>query len=277
MAQTTNNLKLAYIFSAIIIVLATTASAGGLLIENLYRDNLWTTSQWRGNDIVTLGIAVPILIGAVILAARGSQRAQLIWMAITHYMLYNFAFYLFAAAFNRFFLIYVALFALSILTCIFALPHIDVKGISQRFQDRTPAKAIAGYLLLVAVCLGGLWIGQAVSATISGQTPQVILDSGHPTNVVSAIDLSLLVPFFILGGIWLWQRRPWGYILGTIMTLSSATYTLALGTMSLTADKTVVAGAETLTPLWFSLSIMSLIAFLFLICNIAPVQSKPSP
>ena len=134
MAQTTNNLKLAYIFSAIIIVLATTASAGGLLIENLYRDNLWTTSQWRGNDIVTLGIAVPILIGAVILAARGSQRAQLIWMAITHYMLYNFAFYLFAAAFNRFFLIYVSLFALSILTCIFALPHIDVKGISQRFR-----------------------------------------------------------------------------------------------------------------------------------------------
>ena len=53
----------AYLLSFIIIILAIVASAGGLLLQDLYRDNLWVTSQWQGNDFVTLVVAVPVLVG----------------------------------------------------------------------------------------------------------------------------------------------------------------------------------------------------------------------
>ena len=46
-----------YILSIIIAVLATIASAGGLFLNGLYRDNHFVTSAWKGNDLITLFLA----------------------------------------------------------------------------------------------------------------------------------------------------------------------------------------------------------------------------
>lgn len=97
--------KLAYVLSAMITILTIAASAGGLFIDDLYRDNTLITAAWRGNDLVTLVVGVPLLVAALIFLRRGSQRAQLIWLGMLRYTLYNYAFYLFGASFNRFFLI----------------------------------------------------------------------------------------------------------------------------------------------------------------------------
>ncbi|MCX7593725.1 MAG: hypothetical protein N2235_08195, partial [Fischerella sp.] len=93
-----SKLKSAYVLSSIIAVLAGIAAAGGLFIDDLYRDNHYVTLGWFGNDWVTLVVAVPILVIALILSARGSQRAQLVWLGMLDYTLYNFGFYLFGAA-----------------------------------------------------------------------------------------------------------------------------------------------------------------------------------
>lgn len=264
----------AYWLSAIIAILATVASAGGLFIDDLYRDNAWSRSQFYGNDIVTLVVAVPVLTAALLLAGRGSQRAQLVWLGMMHYMLYNYAFYLFGAAFNWFFLIYAALFALSILGLIFALPNMNANEISQKFQASTPVKWISGYMFFVAVCLGGLWIALSLGFVFTGQVPQVITDSGHVTSVVFAVDLPLLVPYFVLAAIWLWQRQPWGFVLGTIINVSGAAYTLALAAMGITADKAVVAGATMLIPLWLLLTVASVVAAGLLLGNMQQTDLK---
>lgn len=67
-----------YILSWIIVVLAAIACAGGLFIEGLYHDNELIKTAWYGNDIVTLVMAVPILIIAIIYSRQGSERAQLV-------------------------------------------------------------------------------------------------------------------------------------------------------------------------------------------------------
>jgi hypothetical protein len=81
--------KATYFLSVLIAILATVVSAGGLFLNGLYRDNLFVTSAWKGSDLVTLFIAVPILVAALIFSRRGSQRAQLVWMGTLDYMLYN--------------------------------------------------------------------------------------------------------------------------------------------------------------------------------------------
>jgi hypothetical protein len=88
-------LKVAVLLSLIITILTFVAAVGGLVIQDLYRDNLFVTSGWFGNDLVTLVVALPILIITLILSVRGSQRAQLVWLGMLNYTLYNFAFYLF--------------------------------------------------------------------------------------------------------------------------------------------------------------------------------------
>jgi cellulose synthase/poly-beta-1,6-N-acetylglucosamine synthase-like glycosyltransferase len=217
---------------------------------------------------VTLVVAVPMLVAALILSIRGSHRATLIWLAMLNFMLYNYAFYLFGAAFNWFFLIYVLLFTLSIFALIFGLLNIDVNRISGRFQERTPVKWISGYLLFVAIGLSIIYISQSLAFVATGQLPEIVLKSGHPTSVIFALDLSLLVPVFTLGAIWLWKRRPWGYVLATMSAVKGATYTLVLTVVSLWGANAGVPGALEELPLWLFLTLAGLVASLFLLGNL---------
>jgi hypothetical protein len=91
-------LKTSWSISVLIAVLAALASLGGLLLPGLYRDNAFITTTWLGNDAVTLLLAVPLLAAALFFSAGGSRKAQLVWMGALDFMLYNYAFYLFGAA-----------------------------------------------------------------------------------------------------------------------------------------------------------------------------------
>jgi hypothetical protein len=254
--------------SAFIAALTIAASAGGLFLADHYRDNAFAASAWRGTDLATLTIAVPILVVALMLARRSSLRAQLVWLGMLDYTLYNFAFYLFGAAFNRFFLIYAALFTLSIFALIFGLSKMNVQEVAQRFASKTPVRWISGYMLFVAAGIGGLWIAQSLGFVFTGQVPQFIVDVGHPTSVVFALDLSLVVPFLVLGAIWLWQRRPWGYLLAAISCVKGTVYMLALAVASVFQAQVGFRAGLTQLPLWGALSSGFLAASLFLLSNV---------
>lgn len=258
--------KTSYILTIIIAVLATIASAGGLFISGLYRDNPLITSAWHGNDFVTLIIAVPLMVTSLIFTMRGSQKAQLVWIGTLGYMLYNYIFYLYGAAFNRFFLIYVLLFALSIYGLIFAMIKIDVNAINQKLHANMPVKWISGFMMFFAVLLGGLWIAISLSFVFNGQIPKPILQTDHPTGVVFATDLSLLVPALILGSTLLWKRHPWGYVLASIVLIKASTYGFVMIAMSV-FTYFELGTVDTLIPLWAFLGTGCLISCSYLLGN----------
>lgn len=257
-----------FILSALIAALMFAASFGGLLIENLYRDNAFVALLWRGNDLVTLVVAVPLLVGAMIYAHRGLLRAELVWLGMLAYALYNYAFYLFGAAFNQFFLFYVAIFALSIYALVFALTKIDAGEIAGRFHVRTPVNWIGGYLILVAASLSFLWIASVLRFVFTGVIPADIERTGHPTGIIYALDLSLLVPAMALGGIWLRRREAWGYVLAAMSLIKGATYTLVLTVNSL------LAASFSELPIWLSLTFASLAAIGFLLGNMKSAKGE---
>ena len=214
--------------SALIAGAAALVSAGGLLIPSLYRDNAFVLSTWRGNDLVTLVVAVPLLVVSLVLAVRGSARAYLVWVGALDYMLYNFGFYLFGSAFNRFFLLYAALFAMSIWAIVFALIRIEVTALASRFSAGTPVRSIAGFMIFVGAGLSAVYIMQWLGFASSGNVPPIVQRTAHPTNVVFGLDLSLIVPVLVVGGIWLWQRKPWGYVLSAVVDVKGVVYMLSL-------------------------------------------------
>ncbi|MCU0489261.1 MAG: hypothetical protein MUE67_09950 [Anaerolineales bacterium] len=264
------------ILSTLIAVLATIASAGGLLLEGLYRDNTFVTTTWLGNDAVTLFLAAPILVIAMVLAARGSLRAQLIWLGALDYMLYNYTFYLFGTAFNAFFLIYAVLVALSIFALIFGLVGLEVNTIRQRFSPRTPVKWIAGYLIFVAAGLGLIYVAQSVVFIATGQVPAIVAMTEHPTNVVFALDLTLLIPWLIVGAVWLMQRRPWGYVIAGILNVKGPLYTLVLAVNSILVAQAGISETSEL-PLWGTLTALGLITSgLFYVNFVKPTSNQSS-
>lgn len=255
-----------YTLSIIIAILATIASAGGILINGLYRDNTFVTTTWLGNDAVTLFLAVPILAGSLFFSARGSHKAQLVWMGALDYMLYNYAFYLFGASFNAFFLIYTALLGLSIFALILGLMNLDVNAIRQQFRERTPVKWIGGYFLFVAFGLSAVYLMQSIAFIFTGQLPSMVTISGHPTSIVFALDLTLLVPWLVVGALWLMKRKPWGFVIAGILSVKGPLYTLVLAVNTLLVMRARLGGAAEL-PLWISLTLLGLLASGLLYAN----------
>lgn len=226
------NFKTPVRLSVVISVLAAIASAGGLFLSGLYRDNALITAAWHGNDFVTLFLALPVMVGSLVFSARGSRKAQLVWMGTLWYMVYNYMFYLFGAAFNPFFLIYVALFTMSAYALVLALLNVDARELSAKVYDRLPVRLVSGFMLFFAILLGVMWIGLSLSYVFTGVVPVAITQTGHPTGVVFAMDLSLIVPSLILCAVALIRRKAWGFILSTIVMIKASTYGLAMMAMS---------------------------------------------
>lgn len=247
------------------------ASAGGLLFRSVYLDNDFVRMTWLGNDAVTLFLAIPILVLALVSSQRGSLKAQLVWMGALDYMLYNYAFYLFGTAFNAFFLIYVALFGLSIFALIFGLTNLDINGVSQQVRERTPVKWIGGYFLFVAFGLSTVYLSQSIGFIFTGQVPSIVTASGNPTNLVFALDLTLLVPWLVLGALWLMKRHPWGFAIAGILSVKGPLYTLILAVNTLlTMQAGMGTGAE--LPLWVTLTVLGLIAGILFYGNMQAVK-----
>ena len=214
-------LKTSCQLTVIITGLAAVAALGGIFLENLYRDNAFFKTAWLGNDIVTLAVVIPLLILSLIFSQSGSQRAHLVWMGLLGYMFYNYAFYLFGAAFNAFFLLYVALFSLSGYALVLGLAALDVRSLSKQFQPEMPRKWLSVYLLFISLPLGIFEITQCLGFIFTGKLPPV-------PSLIFALDLAIVVPNTALAAILLWKQHPWGYVLGAIMLVKAFTYGLVL-------------------------------------------------
>ncbi len=243
------------------------ASALGLLVEPLYRDNLLVSSGWRGTDLITLAVAVPLLVTAAARAARGDAHADLVWLGLLDYALYNYLFYLFGAAFNGAFLLYVAIVIAATSGLVFGLVNLDVSGMAGRFDARTPVRGVALFLGLLALGLGGFHVALAASFLVSGAPPALLHSISHPTNVIAALDLWLVVTPSLLAAVWLWRRQPWGVVLAVILTVKGAVYMAALSAATLNAARAGALDDLTQLALWASIGVGSFVAALVLLAH----------
>src|SRR5688572_11273683 len=195
--------RAAYWLSGAIAVLMVVASATGLLVGGLYRDGPWAREALRGGDLTTIAVAAPVLIASMLLARRGSRAAQAVWLGALAYSLYNYAYYVFGAAFNDIFVIHIALFSLSIAALVLAVANMDVGAIAARFRDVKGARAIGGFLAVVGIVLGGLWLFLAIRFAVTGELIADLPADG--IHLVFAIDTSLLVPALVISGVLLWR------------------------------------------------------------------------
>jgi hypothetical protein len=155
-----DKLRVPYILTGALAGLMTVQSALGLLLRAHYRDVEWIRATWLGNDGLTLIVAVPLLVIARAFARRGSTRGMLAWLGLLGYAAYNYAYYLFGAALNCFFPLYVVTFVVSVVTLILALSAVDAAAVAARFRPTTPVRIIGGYLAFVGLGLAAVWISE---------------------------------------------------------------------------------------------------------------------
>jgi hypothetical protein len=218
-------------------------------------------------------VAVPILIVAMVMANRSSARARLVWIGALAYTAYNFAFYVFGAAFNDMFLVYVVAFSSSIFAFITAMMGLDASAIADRYRAAAPTRAVAGLLVLVGVVFAVLWSAFSISYAVSGHISlgAAPLDGMH---TVFAIDLSLMVPAMALAGVLLWKRTPWGFVMGAAMSIFGAVYQLnlaAAGWFQVDAD---VENVRPIDPVGAVFIVLFLLAAAVMIRELRPAEKS---
>ena len=146
--------------------------------HGLYRfDTVNSSSQEVGQDIVTLIIGLPLLLTGIVLSRKGSLRGRLLLTGALGYFLYTYASMSFLTAFNSLFLVYVALFSLSLFGFILALAGLKPDEVLSHVSDRFPRRTIATYFIVLAAFLALAWLGLVFPPMLKG-TPPAGLESG---------------------------------------------------------------------------------------------------
>ncbi len=250
------NLAVPRALTALVIVLGTIAAAGGLFLPGLYRDPAGFVPVLQGQDLVTL-LAMPALVVTLVAAGRGSARGAMVWVGLLGYVLYTYAGASLGYYFNRFFLIYVALFSLSIFALMSLLSSLDVTLLRRSFDATTPRKPVIAFMILIALMLAALELGENLSFLTTGTIPKILQRSGGVTNFVYVFDLGMIAPLTVLSAVWLWKQAPWGYVLAGCMLIKGAAMGLALLSMewfSLQSGQ----GSDGLEAMWAIIALGSL-------------------
>lgn len=195
-----------------------------------YWDTVSSAAQMQANDLVTLALGLPLLAISFWLTLRGSLRGRLLMTGTLGFVLYTYITMCFGAAYNKLFLVYVALFSLSLFAFILSMMSFDLKTLPTHFSEKLPRGWIAGLLFFAAAFLSLAWLGR-IAATI---TPDAIPVLENTTSMfIQAMDLGIVVPLCVLSGILLLRRHAWGYLLASVALMKFLTMGIAVSLMSL--------------------------------------------
>lgn len=183
--------------------------------SGLYRyDPAWFAREGVIWDVINLFIGLPLLAVAIVLSCRNSLRGRLFLGGMLFYFFYVYLMAMSGYAFNRLFLVYVAIFALSGVAFFLNLHTIDVDLLPAQVSARFPRRLFIGFTFFVSVVLIILWSGRIIPIMINDRFPPDV--AGLTTLISQGIDLGMVVPLMLSTGILLWRRSPWGFLLAGI-------------------------------------------------------------
>lgn len=204
-------------------VVAGITAITSLFFSQLYRDNAFVKTAWYANDWVTVGMSAATLVSLFYVGKFA--KARLVLVGLLGYFVYNYAFYLFGAFFNVLFLLYVGVVALGLFSLIRLLVTLPI---SQFQTTSNSIRFVAAYLFLITLMLLLVEMPPIWSFLTTGMLPDIVVKTAHPTSVVYALDLTVVVPICLVAAVWLWQKKPWGVVLAAIMLVKGMGYGLVL-------------------------------------------------
>jgi hypothetical protein len=195
-----------------------------------YWDTLSSAAQMQANDLVTLLLGLPLLAVSFWQALRGSLRGRLVLAGTLAFILYTYITMCFGAAYNVLFLVYVALFSLSLFALVLVMLSFDLAALPARFSEKLPRGWIAGLLCFAAAFLSLAWLGRIAATFAPGAIPAL---ENTTSLFIQVMDLGIIVPICVLSAILLLRRRPWGYLLASVGMLKFLTLGTAVSVMGL--------------------------------------------
>ena len=198
--------------------------------KGLYaRDSISTASQAIAQDVVTLGVAIPLLIISLYLVKKKSKKGLFLLTGTVGYFLYTYTSYAFLVVFNALYLVYVVLMILSFYSFILCLMELNQFEIREMVSDSFPRKTLSVFFFAVGIMLMGMWLGRIVPALMDGSAPVGL--EHYSTLGIQTLDLGSVVPASIVTAYLLRKENKWGYLLAIVFVIKMITMTAAVSAM----------------------------------------------
>ncbi len=237
-----------------------------------YYDTVSSAAQMQGNDFIALILGLPLLVISSVMAGvypagrGGSLRGRLLLTGTMGFFLYTYLSMSMLTAYNILFLVYVALFTMSLYAFILCMLSFDLQDLPRHFSNELPRGWIAGVLFAVGGFLLLAWVGRVVPELLNPQAPAALENT--TTRVIQALDLSLIAPLAVLSGILLLRRSAWGYLLSSVTILKGLTMALAVSTMAINMALRGVPDSMAIMVPFLILTLLNLVIALALLKNI---------
>lgn len=178
--------------------------------KGLYaNDSILIGAANQGTDAIVLLVGIPLLVLSLYMMMKDERKGSVLMAGALTYFLYVYATFSLSIAFNRLFIVYVALFALSLyglLICVFRIK--DMNDTSPLVK--TNAGRWIGYLMILLGSFTGLaWGVEPLMALLTGDSPGLGI---YPTLFTHAFDMAIIVPISIISGIWISRGKMDGYL-----------------------------------------------------------------
>ncbi len=182
-----------------------------------FHDTLFTASLSWGTDLATLFVGLPVLLVSAWLYRRGSLRGGLLLTGTLAYFLYYGASLGLGIAYNRLFLVYIALFSACFYAFALILTSYDLAALSRQASDHLPRRGMAVFMFIVGIGLALIWLSDAVAALLGNLVPTVL--GPYTTVVTYTLDVGIIAVACILAGVQLWRRAPFGIVLFATLSI----------------------------------------------------------
>lgn len=195
------------------------------------RDSISMSSQAIGQDIITLVIGIPLLVISLVLIHRKNGKGKFLLTGILGYFLYTYTSYSFLILYNRLYLVYITIMALSFYGFILCIHDISTYKISDLFHNKFPVKSLSRFLWIVGGVLVCMWLSKIIPTIVSGKAPTEL--EHYSTMGIQTLDLGFVAPASIVAGCLLSKKNKWGYLLSVILVLKGVTMTAAVTAMAI--------------------------------------------
>jgi len=230
--ETMSKSKAVFWLSLIVVALVWCSAGMGLfysdsgqpgIVENIYgetirlfgdgvyaNDSIFKAATAKGSDLVMLIVSLGLL--AATLKRDGGIRARLLHGGFLAPVLYYSATTAFGVTYNRMFLVYLLLFSAAFFAMIVSMVDLNETVHPANEDGKFTGTAI---FTILAGCTTLVWLMSILPAAVTGEHLDIIeIYTTEPTFI---IDLGIILPACIFGGVMLLRKKVIGYVISSIM------------------------------------------------------------
>lgn len=171
-------------------------------------------------DILIIPAALILLLLSVYFLKSQNFKVFITMLGITGYLFYGYALYVIQGQYTSIYLVYLAIFGLSIYSLIYGLLSFHHDRVQQTKLPRGSQLIIALFLLSILIILVPIWLIQ-----IGGDIAQF---APGDTYAVYILDLTIEFPAFVIIAFMLFRSKPFGNILAGVALFKVLTVCLSV-------------------------------------------------